>query len=149
MAKGKKSMKKFKKAIEVSIASMQEMFKKRNNSDGALILAKKGNCGVTFIEGSHECIKIILKESCLKDESFAKILLDVSNSLVDRNLQEIDDDENNMLKKMLKETGVDLPDGAIAIDLGSIGNPSDKEVDDFVNKMLKDIHNKRNGKKEE
>jgi hypothetical protein len=148
MAKGKKSMKKFKKAIEVSITSMQEMFKKRNNNDGALILAKKGDCGVTFIEGSHECIKIILKESCIRDEGFAKILLDVSNSLVDRELQEIDDDDNNMLKKMLKETGINLPEGAIAMDLGSIGNPSDKEIDDFVNKMLKDLHDKRNGNKE-
>jgi hypothetical protein len=144
MAKGKKSMKKFKKAIEVSITSMQEMFKKRNNNDGALILAKKGDCGVTFIEGSSQCIKIILKESCIRDEGFAKILLDVANSLQ----QNEDDNISDGLKNMLKEAGINLPEGAIAMDLGSIGNPSDKEIDDFVNKMLKDLHDKRNGNKE-
>jgi hypothetical protein len=148
MAKGKKSMKKFKKAIEVSITSMQEMFKKRNNNDGALILAKKGDCGVTFIEGSHECIKIILKESCVRDKGFAKILLDVANNITEASFKESGDDENNMLKKMLKESGVELPENAIAIDLGSMGDPSDEQIDDFVNKMLKDLHDKRNGNKE-
>ena len=143
MAKGKKSMKKFKKAIEVSITSMQEMFKKRNNNDGALILAKKGECGVTFIEGSHECIKIILKESCIRDESFAKILLDVANSLNKK-----DEHDSDSLKNMLNDLGIRTSKDSIAMDLGDIEEPSDEQINDFVNKMLKNLHDKRNGNKE-
>ena len=143
MAKGeKKSMKKFKKAVASSIESMQNMLKKKNNEDGAIILAKKGLCGVTFIEGSHNCIKAIIKESCLKDKSFTKIILEVAQDLGENK------GESDALKDMLRDSGINLPDDAVAMELGSIGNPSDQEVEDFVNKMLKDLHNKNNDKKD-
>lgn len=143
MAKGKKkSMKKFKKAVSISIESMQEMLKKKNNEDGAIILAKKGLCGVAFIEGSHNCIKNIIKESCIKDDSFAKIILEVAQNLGENK------GESNALKDMIKDSGIELSDDAVAIELSSIKNPSDQKIEDFVNKMLKDLHNKNNGKKD-
>jgi hypothetical protein len=139
----KKSMKKFKKAVASSIESMQKMLKKRNNEDGAILLVKKGTNGVTFIEGSHNCIKTIIKESCIKDKSFMKIITEVVDDLNQN------EDESDTLKNMLKDSGIDLPEGAVAMEIGSLGNPSDKEVEDFVNKMLKDLHDKRNDKKED
>ena len=136
MAKDKK-MKKFKKAIEGSIVSIQKMFKNKNQYDGAILLAKKGEAGVTFIEGSAGCIAVMLKESCERDEGFKNILIKV----VDDILRE--DGKEESFLDMLKESGIELPKGAVVMPLGDLKEPTDEQVDKFVDQMLKDIKKKR------
>jgi len=44
---------------------------------------------------------------------------------------------------MLKESGIELPKGAVVMPLGDLKEPTDEQVDKFVDQMLKDIKKKR------
>lgn len=133
-------MKNFKKKISKNIDALLKITgKKQKRLDGAILLARKGDEGVTFVEGHNDAIEGILKESCAKDKAFAALL----KKVVESNEEEMKDP----LKEFLSKSGIDVsPD--IGLDYIEVKEGmSDKDINDLVNKILNKV--KKNDKKNE
>ena len=140
-----KVTKKFRKFAQGTIEKLKDLIgKKKSKYDGVIFLMKLGDNGVSFVEGSAATTRILLEETASRDENFANIIHEVSKNLGK-------DKKESSLTKMLREQGIQLPDGATAINLGTI-NPDDMSEDDvekLIDNIIKDIKKKINGEDKE
>ena len=140
-----KFTKKFRKFAQGTIEKLKDLIgKNKSKYDGVIFLMKLGDNGVSFVEGSAATTRILLEETASRDENFANIIHEVSKNLGK-------DKKESSLTKMLREQGIQLPDGATAINLGTI-NPDDMSEDDvekLIDNIVKDIKKNINGEDEE
>tara|TARA_R110000796_G_scaffold79334_1_gene176391 strand:- start:1483 stop:1950 length:468 start_codon:yes stop_codon:yes gene_type:complete len=140
-----KFTKKFRKFAQGTIEKLKDLIgKNKSKYDGVIFLMKLGDNGVSFVEGSAATTRILLEETASRDENFANIIHEVSKNLGK-------DKKESSLTKMLRKQGIQLPDGATAINLGTI-NPDDMSEDDvekLIDNIVKDIKKKINGEDKE
>ena len=140
-----KFTKKFRKFAQGTIEKLKDLIgKNKSKYDGVIFLMKLGDNGVSFVEGSAATTRILLEETASRDENFANIIHEVSKNLGK-------DKKESSLTKMLRKQGIQLPDGATAINLGTI-NPDDMSEDDvekLIDNIIKDIKKKINGEDKE
>mgnify|MGYP003653046800 FL=1 len=140
-----KFTKKFRKFAQGTIEKLKDLIgKNKSKYDGVIFLMKLGDNGVSFVEGSAATTRILLEETASRDENFANIIHEVSKNLGK-------DKKESSLTKMLRKQGIQLPDGATAINLGTI-NPDDMSEDDvekLIDNIVKDIKKNINGEDEE
>tara|TARA_R110000787_G_scaffold24030_5_gene68502 strand:- start:10636 stop:11103 length:468 start_codon:yes stop_codon:yes gene_type:complete len=140
-----KFTKKFRKFAQGTIEKLKDLIgKNKSKYDGVIFLMKLGDNGVSFVEGSAATTRILLEETASRDENFANIIHEVSKNLGK-------DKKESSLTKMLRKQGIQLPDGATAINLGTI-NPDDMSEDDvekLIDNIVKDIKKNINGEDKE
>ena len=138
-------IKKFRKFAQGTIEKLKDLIgKNKSKYDGVIFLMKLGDNGVSFVEGSAATTRILLEETASRDENFANIIHEVSKNLGK-------DKKESSLTKMLRKQGIQLPDGATAINLGTI-NPDDMSEDDvekLIDNIVKDIKKNINGEDKE
>lgn len=116
------------------------------NSEGVVFLAgSKGN-GTSYILGAANEISSIIEASCNQNQDFRGVLYTTVKKIqlqFGNNIPGIPKNIQNILNKIdgeKKSEVIDLPNGdkGIAIDLNNIDDMTNKDIDNIIDKILKE-----------